>query len=56
MGVTTIALYDTLGEDASRYIIDQTELTTILCSPELVDKMLSIRQTDNHLEEGEKKM
>ena len=27
--VTTVALYDTLGPDATRFVIHQTELTTI---------------------------
>jgi len=28
-GTTTIALYDTLGEEACKYVIDQTELITV---------------------------
>ena len=56
MGVTTVALYDTLGADAQRYVIDQTELTTIVCSDDLVDKILAIKQADDHLEEDQKKV
>jgi long-subunit acyl-CoA synthetase (AMP-forming) len=51
MGVTTVALYDTLGADAQRYVVDQTEMTTIVCSDDLVDKILAIKTGDNHLEE-----
>lgn len=43
MGVTTVALYDTLGADAARYVIDQTELITIVCSDDLVEKILAIK-------------
>jgi long-subunit acyl-CoA synthetase (AMP-forming) len=43
MGVTTVALYDTLGADAARYVIDQTELTTIVCSDDLVAKILALK-------------
>ena len=35
---TTIALYDTLGVDAIKFVVNQTELTTIACSMEFVDK------------------
>jgi long-subunit acyl-CoA synthetase (AMP-forming) len=56
MGVTTVALYDTLGEEASKYIIDQTGLTTLLVSHDLVEKLLATKQADDHLEESEKKM
>lgn len=31
-GTTTVGLYDTLGEEASKYIIDQTEMITIACT------------------------
>ena len=55
MGVTTVALYDTLGVDATRYVLNQTELTTILCSDDLVLKTLEIKQADNHLEPAEQK-
>lgn len=34
--VTTVPLYDTLGEDATRYIVSQTGMTTIACPMELV--------------------
>lgn len=39
VGATTIALYDTLGPDQTKFIIDQTELTTMTCSFEYVKKL-----------------
>lgn len=44
--VTSVALYDTLGIDASRYIIDQTELTTMACSSDLVQKVCNLKKDD----------
>ena len=35
-GGTTVALYDTLGPDASQFICHQTGLTTIACSEDLI--------------------
>ena len=32
-GVTTVAIYDTLGAESMTYIIDQTNLSTIFISP-----------------------
>jgi len=43
-GTTTIALYDTLGEEASKYVIDQTELITVAMSGDLVPKMIKLKQ------------
>ena len=39
LNTTTIALYDTLGVDALRFVINQTELTTISGSQDIVDKL-----------------
>jgi len=38
---TTIALYDTLGAEAVRFVVNQTELTSISCSQEFVEKFAS---------------
>lgn len=43
---TTVAFYDTLGPDAARYICDQTELTTVACSADLVEKLCKLKQDD----------
>jgi long-chain acyl-CoA synthetase len=37
--ITSVALYDTLGKDAMRFIIDQTEMTTIALSNDLINKL-----------------
>ena len=42
-GTTTIALYDTLGEEASKYVINQTELITVAMSGDLVPKMIKLK-------------
>lgn len=39
-GGTTIALYDTLGQDAARYVCNQTELSTICCSKDLIKSII----------------
>lgn len=56
IGTTTVGLYDTLGEDAMRYVVDQTEMATVACSEEMVKKLLTLKMTDDNLEEGERKM
>lgn len=55
-GVTTIALYDTLGPEASRFVVDQTELTTIACSGDLVEKILELKKADDAMDEGDRKL
>jgi len=47
--VTSVALYDTLGEEATMYIVDQVELTTIACSGEYVEKISKIKEHDRLL-------
>lgn len=39
-GMTTVALYDTLGEDALKFICDQCKLKTIVAEANLVSKIL----------------
>jgi long-chain acyl-CoA synthetase len=51
--VTTIALYDTLGLQAARYILGQTELTTICCSIDIVEKLLTMKDSDKGLPESD---
>lgn len=45
-GGTTIALYDTLGPDAFRFVIEQTQLTTICTSKDLIENMLKLKADD----------
>lgn len=46
VGATTIALYDTLGVDQTKFIIDQTGLTTMTCSFEYVKKLSQIKSNE----------
>ena len=46
VGATTIALYDTLGADQTRFIVDQTELTTMTCSFEYVKKLSQLKSAE----------
>lgn len=43
---TSVALYDTLGPDAARYIMEQTGLTTMACSNDLVKMVCKLKQED----------
>jgi long-subunit acyl-CoA synthetase (AMP-forming) len=47
VGATTIALYDTLGADQTRFIIDQTGLTTMTCSFEYVKKLSQLKAEES---------
>ena len=55
-GTTTVALYETLGEPALRYIIDQTEMTTIACASETVKVICRMKSEDDKLSGAEQKM
>ena len=37
---TTIALYDNLGAEATKFVLDQTELTTIAISADCIEKLI----------------
>ena len=45
-GGTTIALYDTLGKDASKFVCNQTELTTICTSKDLISGLIKLKSDD----------
>lgn len=45
-GGTTIALYDTLGPDAAKFVIDQTQLATVCVSKDLIAGMLKLKAED----------
>lgn len=45
-GTTSIALYDTLGPDATNYIINQTQMATIATSKDLVKGVLKLKADD----------
>ena len=50
-GFTTVALYDTLGADAMRFVCNQTELTTIACSNECILKLAKMKTDDAQADE-----
>jgi len=43
---TSVAFYDTLGPDAARFICMQTELATIGCTADQVEKILKLKEDD----------
>ena len=45
--VTTATLYATLGQDAFKYICDQTKIKTILVSPDLVNMLCDLKKKFN---------
>jgi long-chain acyl-CoA synthetase len=45
--ITTVPLYETLGQDAIKYIIDQTQLTTISIAPKNLDLLLKMKKEDD---------
>jgi len=55
-GTTTIALYDTLGIEAAKFVIDQTELTTVALQGDLAIKMIKMKQEEITNNESERKM
>jgi long-subunit acyl-CoA synthetase (AMP-forming) len=44
--ITTVALYDTLGPDATRFVLNQTELTTMSVSKDYVPKLAKMKISD----------
>ena len=50
-GITTVALYDTLGADAMRFVCNQTELITIACSNDCILKLAKMKTDDAQLDE-----
>ena len=41
--ITTVAFYDTLGPDASAFILGQTELTTMFVSNDYISKLATMK-------------
>jgi len=54
IGVTTIALYDTLSAEATKFVLNQTELTTMTCSFEYVKKLSAMKLDEEKLPESQK--
>jgi len=44
--ITTVALYDTLGPDATRFVCNQTELITIAVEGGCVGKLVKMKKED----------
>jgi len=44
--VTTVAFYDTLGPDATKFMLNQTELTTMFVSKEYVSKLATMKLSE----------
>lgn len=40
--ITTVPMYDTLGPDVAAYIVNETEMTTVCCSGDKVETLLSM--------------
>ena len=38
--INMIAIYDTLGADAVEHIFNQTELSTVFCSQDFIEKLI----------------
>ena len=55
-GTTTVALYETLGQPAMKYIINQTEMITIACTADIVKKICEMKIEDDQLPANERKM
>jgi len=51
--VTTVAFFDTLGPDAQKFIINQTEMTTLIVSYDYLNKLAKTVKEDR---DGENKI
>jgi long-subunit acyl-CoA synthetase (AMP-forming) len=45
-GITCVPLYETLDTDSLRFIISQTQLTTIAISPKYLERFLTVKKED----------
>jgi long-chain acyl-CoA synthetase len=45
--VTTVAFYDTLGPDATKFCVDQTQVSSISCSVDCVEKLAKLKKEDH---------
>lgn len=51
---TTVGFFDTLGEDGLRFIINQTEMTTVCVTNETIRKVVEWKKQDNYKAEGDR--
>ena len=40
--ITSVTLYDTLGDDSTAYIVNQCELKTIFCTADKISQLASL--------------
>lgn len=52
--VTSVAFFDTLGPDAQKFIINQTEMTTMVVSIDYLTGLATLKKSDS--ESGENKL
>lgn len=45
--ITTVALYDTLGQEAMKFVCNQTEMTTIFSSSQFVGSIAKLKLEDS---------
>lgn len=45
-GTASVALYDTLGVDAFKFVVNQTEMVTIVCSGDIVKNIIQRKVDD----------
>lgn len=45
--ITTVALYDTLGPDATKFVLDQTQMATLAVSQDYVSKLAEMKKKDD---------
>jgi long-chain acyl-CoA synthetase len=50
--VTTVALYDTLGPDAAKFVFNQTQMTSVTCSHEFIKSLCKLKLEDAKDEGG----
>ena len=53
---TSVALYETLGEPALRFIMNETEMMTIACSSEIVKGICRMKLEDDKMSGTDQKM
>jgi long-chain acyl-CoA synthetase len=46
-GIATVTLYDTLGKDSTQYIINQSELNTIICTSDHITHLIETKKENN---------
>jgi long-subunit acyl-CoA synthetase (AMP-forming) len=44
MGVTVVPIYDTLGEEATQFAFDQTDMEVCFISAKHLDRIIKVKQ------------